>query len=79
MNQKVSVVDRRGRLTIPGSIRKKIGVKEGYLFLIREEEGERLVCEKISISSSFQMMHASERVLSRDWDTPEEDEAWKDL
>jgi len=22
---------------------------------------------------------ASERVLSMDWDTPEEDEAWKDL
>ena len=78
MNQKVSVVDRRGRLTIPGSIRKKMGVKEGDIFLIREEEG-RIVCEKISISSSFQMMQASERVLSRDWDTPEEDEAWKDL
>jgi AbrB family looped-hinge helix DNA binding protein len=78
MNQKVSVVDRRGRLTIPGSIRKKMGVKEGDIFLIREEE-ERLVCEKISISSSFQMMQATERVLSRDWDTPEEDEAWKDL
>ena len=78
MNQKVSVVDRRGRLTIPGSIRKKMGVKEGDIFLIREEK-ERLVCQKISISSSFQMMQASEKVLSRDWDTPEEDEAWKDL
>jgi AbrB family looped-hinge helix DNA binding protein len=78
MNQKVSVVDRRGRLTIPGSLRKKMGVKEGDIFLIREEE-ERLVCEKISVSSSFQMMQASERILSRDWNTSEEDEAWKDL
>jgi hypothetical protein len=25
------------------------------------------------------MMQASEKILSRDWDTPEEDEAWKDL
>jgi hypothetical protein len=24
-------------------------------------------------------MQASEKILSRDWDTPEEDEAWKDL
>ena len=78
MNQKISIVDRRGRLTIPGSIRKKMGVKEGDIFLIREEK-ERLVCQKISISSSFQMMQATERILSRDWDTPEEDEAWKDL
>ncbi len=27
----------------------------------------------------FQTMLASELVLSKDWDTPEEDEAWADL
>jgi hypothetical protein len=30
-------------------------------------------------SEGFLMMLASERRLSRIWDTPEEDEAWKDL
>ena len=30
-------------------------------------------------SESFQTMLASEAVLRRDWDRPEEDEAWADL
>ena len=38
MNQKVSVVDRRGRLTIPGSIRKKMGVKEEISFLLGKKK-----------------------------------------
>jgi len=78
MNEKISVVDHRGRLTIPGPIRKKMGVQEGDIFLCKEEEG-MLVCIKLSVFSSFDTMRASEKVLSRDWNTPEEDEAWKDL
>jgi hypothetical protein len=31
------------------------------------------------LSEAYQTMLASEAVLSRDWDTPEEDEAWADL
>jgi len=31
------------------------------------------------ISDAFLMMLASEVVLRRDWDTPEEDEAWANL
>ena len=31
------------------------------------------------ISDAFLMMLASEDVLRRDWDTPEEDEAWANL
>ena len=29
--------------------------------------------------SAHQCMLASERVLAKEWDTPEEDEAWKEL
>jgi PHD/YefM family antitoxin component YafN of YafNO toxin-antitoxin module len=32
-----------------------------------------------AISESRATLYASERVLARDWDTPEEDEAWADL
>jgi len=38
----------------------------------REEAQERF-------SEAFQTMLASEAVLRRDWDRPEEDEAWADL
>jgi hypothetical protein len=49
-------------------------LKEVYDFLLflkakRMNSGENKVQTHI----------ASEKVLSRDWDTPEEDEAWKDL
>lgn len=30
-------------------------------------------------SDSYKMMLATEKVLGRDWDSPEEDEAWADL
>ncbi len=30
-------------------------------------------------SEAYQTMLASERVLAKDWDTPEEDEAWAHL
>lgn len=32
-----------------------------------------------TFSNAFQTMLASEMVLRRDWDRPEEDEAWADL
>lgn len=35
--------------------------------------------ERQGISESFQTTLASEQVLRRDWDTPEEDAAWADL
>ncbi len=35
--------------------------------------------ERGDSSEAFQAMLASEDVLARDWNTPEEDEAWADL
>jgi hypothetical protein len=35
--------------------------------------------ERQDTSEAFQTMLASEAVLRRDWDNPEEDEAWADL
>jgi len=34
---------------------------------------------EIIYSETYQTMLASERVLARDWDQPDEDEAWRDL
>jgi hypothetical protein len=35
--------------------------------------------ERQGVPETFQTMLASEQVLRRDWDTPEEDAAWGDL
>ncbi|MCB0157185.1 MAG: type II toxin-antitoxin system prevent-host-death family antitoxin [Caldilineaceae bacterium] len=47
---------------------------EDYL-AVRDE----LLRVRAEQSETFQTMLASEAVLARDWNTPEEDEAWADL
>lgn len=47
---------------------KHCGVEGGY--------GHRADCPK---AGEIIMYSADEDLLARDWDTPEEDEAWKDL
>ena len=37
------------------------------------------VKSRSELSEAFQTMLATEEVLRRDWDSPEEDEAWSDL
>jgi hypothetical protein len=44
-------------------------------YLLDRETGQR----QASFSEAFQTMLASESVLRRDWDRPEEDVAWADL
>jgi len=39
----------------------------------------KIVSPRIFNPDIFELMLASESVLARDWDTPEEDEAWSDL
>ncbi len=45
-------------------------------FLMERDNGHELIATD---SDAFQTMLASEAVLRRDWDRPEEDEAWADL
>ncbi|MDZ7361872.1 MAG: DUF2281 domain-containing protein [candidate division KSB1 bacterium] len=45
-------------------------------FLTKREQENDLTAP---YSDAFQTMLASEAVLRRDWDRPEEDEAWADL
>jgi prevent-host-death family protein len=51
--------------------------------MIRYEDYEALQAELIRLRQEkievYQTMLASEAVLRREWDTPEEDEAWADL
>jgi hypothetical protein len=45
-------------------------------FLLAREKGERFLRER---EEALETMLASEAVLRRDWDRPEEDAAWADL
>jgi hypothetical protein len=55
----------------------KLAVVYDFVSYLAERETGRLLREKLS--DAYQTMLASEEVLRRDWDRPEEDEAWADL
>ncbi len=50
-----------------------------YDFVSYLVEREQLQFNVLTKSDAFQTMLASEAVLRRDWDTPEEDAAWAHL
>lgn len=50
-----------------------------YDFVSYLSERELRLALKDRPSEAYQTMFASEQVLKREWDTPEEDEAWADL
>ncbi len=51
---------------------KLVVVYDFVSYLAEREAGQEM-------SEAFQTMIASEAVLARDWNRPEEDEAWADL
>jgi len=48
-------------------------------FLVRETEAGEITVVQLPQSTSYQTMIASEEILRREWDTPEEDAAWAHL
>jgi hypothetical protein len=56
---------------------EKLGVVYDFISFLLERDGAELL--GTTDSDSFQTMLATERVLRRDWDRPEEDAAWADL
>jgi len=55
----------------------KLAVVYDFVSYLAEREARRAQPERSS--EAFQTMLASEAVLRRDWDRPEEDRAWADL
>ena len=66
------IEDRLRRLPL-----EKLPVVYDFISYLLDREGSELL--ETTDSDSFQTMLASEQVLRRDWDRPEEDAAWADL
>jgi hypothetical protein len=58
---------------------RETGKKIGQAEIILDEKIDRKIIYDITESDAVLTMIASEEVLGRDWDTPEEDEAWAHL
>lgn len=74
---KTGKITEKGQLVIPKSIRDRFceGTKVAILAYNDKIELRPL----IEVDKSLSCAYASEKVLARDWDTTEEDEAWSSL
>ncbi len=71
-----SRLTQKGQATIPARIRRLFGLKTGDLIAF-EVEGDRVVMYPVS-PLDLQYAAALGDTLS-EWDTPEDEEAWREL
>jgi len=78
---RTATITGKGQICIPSSARNLAGFKEGTKIsvVVYNDRVELRPLKKEKMSDIMLAMLASEEVLAEVWNTPEEDEAWKDL
>lgn len=74
-------ITSKGQISIPSIVRARSGFKEGERINIvsYDDRIELRPMKKEKLSDAMIGYIMSEEALAQNWDTPEEDEAWKDL
>ena len=74
-------ITSKGQISIPSAVRARAGFEEGAKVNVisYDDRVELRPMKKDKISDAMLCALMSEEVLAKNWDTPEEDEAWKDL
>lgn len=75
---RTATITEKGQISIPKAIRKK-AFKEGTKIAIIAFDDRIELRPLKKFSSAMETALLSEKSLAKDWDTPEEDRAWKDL
>ena len=78
---RTATITGKGQICIPNVARNLAGFKEGTKIsvVVYSDRVELRPLKKEKMSDIMLAMLASEEVLAEVWNTPEEDEAWKDL
>jgi AbrB family looped-hinge helix DNA binding protein len=79
LGMKSATITSKGQVSIPKELREQAGLKVGskVVFISQKDRMQIIPLNKISDAMYASLM--SEKSLAKVWDTPEEDEAWKDL
>ena len=74
-------ITRKGQISIPSTIRARAGFEEGSKVNVisYDDRVELRPMKKEKMSEAMLCAIMSEEALAKNWDTPEEDETWKDL
>ena len=76
---KTVTITEKGQIAIPKNIRKSEGFKTGSKIAILSYKDHVELRPMDQISEKMSTTIASEKVLAKDWNTKEEQEAWKNL
>ncbi len=74
-------ITRKGQISIPSAVRAGAGFKEGAKISVvaYDDRVELRPMKKEKMSDAMIAMLVSEQVLSKNWLSKEDEEAWKDL
>jgi len=76
---KSATITEKGQIVIPREIRKIEGFKEGDKIVILAYKDHIELIPIKSISEKMITALASEKVLAKDWNSKEDEKAWKNL
>jgi len=79
IEMKTVTITRKGQISIPKRIRDIEDFKEGEKIAILAYDDRIELRSMKQIDERMYTAFASEKVLAKDWNTKEEDEAWKNL
>jgi len=79
LEMKSGTITKKGQISIPRRIRDIEGFKEGSRIAILAYDDRIELRSMKQIDAKMYTAFASEKVLAKDWNSKEEDEAWKDL
>lgn len=74
---KTGKITEKGQVVIPKSIRNRFHEGTKVAILAYDDRVELRPLD--DVDESLSCAYASEKVLAKDWDTKEEDEAWSNL
>ena len=76
---RTATITRKGQISIPKRIRDIEGFREGSKIVMFAYDDRIELRSMKQIDERMHTALASENILAKDWNTQEEDEAWKDL
>ena len=76
---KSATITRKGQIAIPKQIRKIEGFKEGSKIVVLAFEDRVELRPFDHVTEKMSTAIATEKVLAKDWNSKEDEEAWKRL
>lgn len=76
---KTATITGKGQIAIPKEIRKIKGLGDGSKVAIISYADRIEIRPLYQVSEKMQAAYASEKTLAKDWNSKEDEEAWKNL